>query len=62
MFSSAGSNRIQIDLLYCSFKPVRVCYCFSVYLKTEDRGEERETSVICFKKYPHQESLGLAST
>ena len=29
--------------------------------KTEDR-EERETSVICFKKYPHQESLGLAST
>ena len=34
MFSSAGSNRIQIDLLYCSFKPVRVCDCFSVYLPT----------------------------
>ena len=26
--------------------------------KTKDR-EERETSVICFKKYPHQESLRL---
>ena len=29
--------------------------------KTEDR-EERQTFVICFKKYPHQESLELAST
>ena len=70
---------MQIDRLYCSFKPVRVCDCFSFHniwtiwifpgplkdqtrlairLKTVKRVcEERETSVICFEKYPHQEIL-----
>ena len=39
-------------------------YKYSDSLKDQTRQdcEERETSVICFEKYPHQELLGLAST
>ena len=68
MFSSAGIKGYRS--IYCTavLNPF-VFVTVSVFTfrsterpdKTEDR-EERETSVICFKKYPLQESLGLAST
>ena len=68
MFSSAGITGYRS--IYCT--AVLNPFVFVTVLaftfrpterpdKTEDR-EEQETSLICFKKYPHQESLGLAST